>query len=213
MKRLIITTFCVLCISSTAFCQEIGGIDLLKNAIKNTEKNSVSIMSFGNGIGRCTGVLIKNDKNGAVILTAKHCVDVYEETYVDGKSVKKIGVSIDDDIAYMVISEPLENKEAVTIAKTPVKKDDTVFIYGYPKGDPFIRLGKVMFSNNDHQLARLEVIPGCSGGGVYNEKGELVGIVWGKLINEKTAFFEPLKDVKRFLIEANLVKSYSILVK
>ena len=64
--------------------------------------------------------------------------------------------------------------------------------------------GKVSRYNSDWEFLDFKVISGCSGGGIFNEKGELVSVVWGGyLMTKKEAplksVAEKLEDIKKFL--------------
>ncbi len=177
----------------------------IEKIVFKTSQSTVSIVGLGGGgVNRCSGTLYKNEPDKTIVLTAKHCTAPTEELYVENVLVIDTGVSQNDDIAYLVLEHPIVDKTPIKIAEKESKIHDIVFIIGYPNGDPYIRLGAITLITNDWQYMRMSVIPGCSGGGVYNYNGELTGILWGGFMTEPTAIFEPLSDIKRFIKQKNL---------
>lgn len=179
--------------------------------ISATEIHAVSIFSIGDGMGFCSGVLLETTDSYSKVLTAKHCINVQEEMYVEQSVVKKIEVSTSDDLA-LVTTTPILNKLPVTLAEQDEPLFKIIFTLGYPDGENlYIGVGYTLRNTSDWQWARMKVRPGCSGGGIYNENQELIGILWGGLGMEGEkpgmAIFEPISDVKKFLIETGyLVK-------
>jgi S1-C subfamily serine protease len=71
-----------------------------------------------------------------------------------------------------------------------------------------------MYTKN-YGFAKLDVIGGCSGSGLFNDNDELIGVVWGAftegaegggLFGEpiggtKIGLFETLDDVRKFLLQ------------
>ena len=194
MKKIILNLILILSLSTITFAQEATVQDIIR-------QSAVSIFSVGSGAGICSGVLIENTK----ILTAKHCIDTFEEVYVENISVKTIIASVDDDLAILVLSKPIPNKVVTKLAKYNSIIGDNVYHIGYPRFSEYYSEGIVNLKTKDHYYAILDIIPGCSGGGVWNDKGDLVGIAWGGMslggmFSSKTlAVFEPIEDVYRFL--------------
>lgn len=170
----------------------------VSSTIEIIAPTSVSITGIGNGLARCTGVVLDNRADYSKVLTAKHCVGIFEEMYVEDNAVIKIRTSVDDDLAVLTVQGYISGKKAVVFSPTDAKKHDIVYIFGYPSGDtPYIKIGYINLKSRDWQFAKIESIKGCSGGGVYNVKGELVGILWGG--NGDRTVLEPISDVKNFL--------------
>jgi V8-like Glu-specific endopeptidase len=164
-------------------------------------KSSVSIFSLGNGgMGRCSGVLINNNQGLSSVLTAKHCIGTYEETYVDGNLVNLIIASHNDDLALLLVKGTIKNKVPAKLASLNVESGP-VYTVGYPDGNPHIKYGTLSIKTQDWEFYNMEAEPGFSGGGVFNENQELIGILWGGLSFEETAIIEPIKDIRAFLRE------------
>jgi len=175
-----------------------------EDILKEMTKSSVSIFSLGSeGLGRCSGVLIDSKYGLNTILTAKHCIDTYEETYVDGKHIALIIASKMDDLAILLVNGNFTNKQPAKIAKA-LNYEEPIYIVGYPDKNIYLDVGTLYLRTNDWEFLNLYAKPGCSGGGVFNSKNELVGILWGGLSMEDTAIIEPLSDIKQFLKEIKL---------
>jgi V8-like Glu-specific endopeptidase len=171
------------------------------NAINST----ISIFMVGQeGFGRCSGIVLKNTIDESIILTAKHCISINDELYVENILATKATISMYDDLAYIVIPSEIPNKQEVIMAKENAKRFDIVFLVGYPDNKLFIESGYITHSTKDWQFSTANSISGCSGGGIFNESGELIGIIWGSIPSDNVSIFEPISDVKKFLEENNL---------
>ena len=205
MKKFIIALLLVFCFTSFSFAEEnVQEIDKTKELLVKIYESSVGIFSVGStGVGFCSGVVLKNTNKYAYILTAKHCVGPYEETYVNNSKVEKILVSTDDDLALLITAEPIEDKKETVLASRNAKWLEYVYHIGFPRAELYMQIGYTWIRAIDHQYFKMSVISGCSGGGIFNENGELVSILWGSL-GENITVGEPISDVKRFLKEANI---------
>jgi V8-like Glu-specific endopeptidase len=175
-----------------------------EDILKEMTKSSVSIFSLGQGsFGRCSGVLIESKQGLNSILTAKHCVDTYEETYVDSNLVEMTLTSKNDDLALLLVKGNINNKTPSKIANN-LSAEETIYVVGYPNSDLYIDIGSSLIKTNDWEFLKLYVKAGCSGGGIFNAKNELVGIVWGGSSTEDLAIIEPISDIKQFLKEVKL---------
>ena len=203
-KILLLIVILVFCFTSFSFAEESLEENKVKDLIMDIHNKSVTVFSIGSvGVGFCTGVVIKNESDLAYVLTAKHCIDVYEEVYVENNIVSQIIVSTDDDLALLITKKYIDDKTSAKLATKNSKWNNFVFHLGFPKSEVFIQAGITWIRSFDHQYYKLIAISGCSGGGIFNETSELVGILWGS-IGEGVAISEPISDVKRFLKEANI---------
>ena len=196
MKKILISLILICVLITPAFAQENTTLDIIR-------QSAVSIFSTGGGgAGVCSGVVIGK----TTILTAKHCIDTYEEVYVENVLVKLIIASANDDLALLIIEYPIANKKPTKLAKYDAYIGESIYHLGYPRiTEEYYNEGLIIRQTKDHQYAEINIISGCSGGGVWNKKGELIGIVWGGLefgnfLNSKVlAIFEPISDVYKFL--------------
>ena len=171
--------------------------------IQRAMRATVAIMS-GPGLG--TGVVIRREGSTALILTNQHVADpMYAATHGQVQSnnqqfplnvrfvtnVDKIGKVVwkaqdGVDLALVEVNDAPEGVEAVSWQSTPeLKYGDQVFAVGNPQGLGWTStFGKVSaFREHDYPSRKVAVIqtdtrigPGNSGGGLYTENGELVGI-------------------------------------
>ena len=175
-----------------------------EQVVNSLEKYTVEIVSIDPDMSRCSGVIIHETEVETHILTAKHCIDTTEEQYVEDLIPSFIITSPRDDLALMIVDGKIKDKQAVTISAEPIKKGDHVNLLGYPYWDktPYTADGLVIRQSEDWIWALFMSIGGCSGGGVFNDKDELVGILWGGMNSEDISIFESNADVAEFLLKA-----------
>lgn len=169
---------------------------------------------IGVGFGSCSGVLIKNTSTESIVLTAKHCIGTAEEIYVEGILATNVVISLYDDTAYLKFDQEIPGKMPVIISEFAPKKGDLAIVIGYPSFDIHVSVGAMQLKSKDWQYARINIIPGCSGSGVYNEYAELVGIAWGAIGSEKQhedktttiGVFERYEDLIRFVKDHKLLE-------
>ena len=138
------------------------------------------------GSGTLVGV---NDKHGLVI-TNWHVVrdgtGLVEVVFPDGfrSHAKPLKVDSDWDLAALVIWRP--KAEPVKIATHPPRQGDLLTIHGYGRGQYRIATGHCTnyFSpriNFPHEMVELDVEArqGDSGGPIFNQSGELAGVLFG----------------------------------
>ncbi|GAG29357.1 unnamed protein product, partial [marine sediment metagenome] len=131
--------------------------------------------------------------------TAKHCVDKDESISVEGLAVRSIAKSNNNDLVVLIIKEYILSKRPIKFAKRNALRGEEVYHLSYPKFNEFMTDGVIKFSILFLQYATFEIIPGCSGGGVFNDKSELVGLAVAFSDNEGITVFEPISDIKKFL--------------
>lgn len=126
----------------------------------------------------CSGTVV----GPHTILTVKHCVDRYpwvamvngtpaniERTHMDGGDQARIDVDLTFD-TWAVIG-------------APAKQGDRVFLYGNPLGlRDLLRRGYI--AGNAGPFLAVDLISGGgdSGAGVFNERGEVIGVWHGRVI-------------------------------
>ncbi len=195
MKKLILTLSIFLIMLSGVIAYTISSQEIYKKI----QKSSVKIYTVNPDFGFCTGTIIKDDGNEAQTLTCKHCVSLNEETYVENNRVIDIRVSASDDLAIMTTAS-IPNKEPMVLAKYKALQGYKVYVFGQPGFTKIHSVeGTILRYSEDWGYMNIKVIPGCSGGGVFDEEGKLVGVVWGGLLGDSIGIFEPLDDVKSFI--------------
>ena len=144
---------------------------------KRVQKSTVSIFSLGGSIGFCTGVIVVETDTHTGILTCKHCVSASEETLVENIPASSIIASMDEDLAFIIMKGKIPKKTSAVLAnKNPELNDELIHI-GYPIFKLWESWGKLIRTSKDWHWADFVSKGGCSGGGVYNKRSELVGIL------------------------------------
>lgn len=161
----------------------------------------VSLISIGAEAGLCTGVVIENTTTESKVLTAKHCTVNADLILIEGHSVSKIYEDANDDLSLLIISHELVGKTAINFSKVEPKEGNKLYILGYPNFIEYIAEGEFFKKGRESDYADITAIPGCSGGGVFNGNGELVGILWGgiDIKDYHILCYEPLRDILKFL--------------
>lgn len=165
---------------------------------------TVSILILGRGMGSCSGTIIHEEARKHYVLTAKHCVGISEEMYVERVRVSYAVTSTTDDLAILVMSGKIPNKKVAKISEWSAYIGETVHHVSYPSGVIYKVTGKVTRYSNDWQFLDFRAKPGCSGGGIFNTDGELVSVLWGGYMNPDPkaplkVVAEPLSDITSFL--------------
>lgn len=163
------------------------------------QKHTVSIFSLGQGLGFCSGVVIGQSDQYTYVVTCKHCVSPTEEVLVENTPADAIFTPMDDDLALIIIKGSVPGKIPASLAKSNPRYDEELIHIGYPAFELYESWGKVLRTSKDWQWASFNNRGGCSGGGVYNQNKELVGILWGRLAYDPISIYEPINDVKIFL--------------
>lgn len=142
-------------------------------AMQNKHKAKIADMR---GHSICSGAFV--DSIGD-ILTARHCaanVESIEVITVDQReyAAKVVAISANHDLALIHIDEM--NTPHFTLARG-IQQGETVYTYGSPLGIMgTLTKGIVAKLNGDVNYVDCSVLPGNSGGPLFNEAGELVGI-------------------------------------
>lgn len=161
---------------------------------------SVSILNVNPSIGLCSGTVIKNTWDESIVLTAKHCISMNEETYVEDVLVDYVIVDSEDDLALLISNSKIRRKTVAKLKVVNAWTEDIVYHVGFPSIYKTYRTkGKIVRYTKDWGYVGMFIKQGCSGGGLFNKHGELIGVVWGKLMNESVGLFEPIQDVQKFL--------------
>jgi len=188
-----------LSIATVAVFAAVTGYTFLKpDNLQAIQDSQVQVASLD---AKCTGTIIDDEQN--YILTAAHCLstnakqgfyDIIHREYKNGKiavtktykaKVIKFDKSVDLMLMQLVEGD-FESGTEVSIS-TDYKVGDPVFVYGNPIGliDILTRgvVARELMFLDSANLKRPEMVidalinVGNSGGGVFNESGELVGVL------------------------------------
>lgn len=150
-------------------------------------------------VGTCSGVLVDND----LVLTAGHCIDEIPcrdqswvlgwHRHVDGStpaspdqvrrcaSVLASSYTDTEDYALVRLDSPVAGRPAL-IARGGGEVGDRVDVSGHPYGLPMkVEVDAPVTStpNSTQFLARVDVMPGSSGGPIWDNEGRLLGVIHG----------------------------------
>ena len=178
MRNLLLQTV-VLC-SLLATCCAYNGSFMSPDVI--SQLHSANVVVIGDGT-TCSGVLVGQSK----VLTAAHCVEMCAALAVNvatsnGRSVGRVG-KCDPDADLALLDVDTKTTYQRWIAPGPARPGDPVYIVGnpilaMPMAD-FTTFGIVGIVSPTQFIIGAMVRGGSSGGGVYDLKGRLVGIVSG----------------------------------
>ena len=129
----------------------------------------------------CSAVMIAPER----ALTAAHCLDMVSPVVIiDGHryAVTEGYAASPRDIAILIV--PGAPCPCVQVSGTPLVEGDWVAAVGYPYGLPLVVVtygefqGRLIFEEDGQEYLLVTALgaPGNSGGGIFNEHGELVGI-------------------------------------
>ena len=80
-----------------------------------------------------------------------------------------------------------------------------IYTLGYPANNERYSIGKILLKIGDSFYSNASVISGCSGSGVINDKGQLIGILWGgNQIDTMSAYIE-ISHILKFLNQINVI--------
>jgi len=152
----------------------------------------VRIIAPENGaIAYGSGTLIDVRDQFGLVVTNWHVVrdatSAVEVVFPDGfrSHARPLKVDPDWDLAALVIWRP--NVEPVCLAAQPPRPGDALTIHGYGQGQYRIATGRCTQYYSPRQDLPLEIVEldvqarqGDSGGPIFNERGELAGVLFGK---------------------------------
>lgn len=163
-----------------------------KRKIEENLINSTYLISNNTTDTQGSGVLIKYNNN-FYILSAAHMVsdnnineisilnniELFEDNILIGKlSVKKINRGYDIVLFSIDNIKSLNIKNYATIADSEPGKAENIYIVGNPAGiEDLLSEGKVIVHNKYFTYFYDHSYFGSSGGGIFNQKGELVGTI------------------------------------
>jgi hypothetical protein len=169
------------------------------------------IVPESDGTAYGSGSLVGVNKDHGLVITNWHVVrdgvGLVEVVFPDGfrSNAKPLKVDSDWDLAALVIWRP--KVEPVKIATQPPRQGDLLTIHGYGRGQYRIATGHCTnyFSPRvdfPHEMVELDVEArqGDSGGPIFNQSGELAGVLFGAGEGTTLGSFAP--RVRYFLASA-----------
>lgn len=156
-----------------------------------------------------TGIIVKITEDYTYILTNKHVAPMGTYTYVikDEKKYKTeiLKNSAFNDLALIRMNGNFSDKEVVR-RFVDYKIQEKIFSIGMYRGNYFVytegTIAGISISKN--LIVNLPSYSGCSGSGIFNSKGEVVGLLWGTYSNGPSA-----RDTSKALcIPASAIKVF-----
>lgn len=145
------------------------------------EQSTVSIIHYKKADAlSCSGSVLLNTEELAIVLSADHCVTDNGSTYVNDIRVVKTYTDKKNDLAIFILNKKIKNKTAITISKKLLEYGDKVHIFGYPEEEKYYNFGYYIKKRLNRLVFRGYAISGVSGGPLFNDDIELVGVVVAK---------------------------------
>ena len=180
MRRIFVTTVCVLTFLVSAFASNVW------NPVAEKMQKSLAFLAVGDQ-GSCTAFVINEKEN--YVLTANHCfgMDIEgKDLLVDNVPTKLVARDQKHDLLVLYVKGL--DKPALHLAKSDPKVGDVVASYGFGLGleRPLFRVAIISATDvtldgsglPEHLLAvDSQFVLGQSGGPVVNEAGEVVMMV------------------------------------
>lgn len=135
-------------------------------------------------------VLVGEDEGGGsgvyvgdkLILTAYHVISVGERYYLDDDHKQELTLLRFDEENDLALLSTTEKRRHAPLGRPP-KKMDVTYTVGHPMGSSQMMVkGYIVDFTKEKLLLDSTTIRGMSGGGVYNDRGYLIGMcvsAWG----------------------------------
>jgi hypothetical protein len=149
-------------------------------------------------MGSCSGSVIKNTEEESVVLTASHCLEG-DNVVVDvmNKFSTEFYRDTKNDIAFVVFKGKLEGKKEIKFADK-VEVWEALHYIGKPRMKEYYTKGTYFDKTPRYFLGTLTIFPGCSGGAVFNSKGEVIGTAIKHYPEHNVSITTHLDDLKWF---------------
>ena len=215
-------------------CVHVPKTGSVKEEISNIYYSSVSIVTEKND-AYGSGTIIKNNKDDyIVVISAAHVVrgmeKKWQKDFEEGKATKRleffISVAYDDNLKKVEVLKIDDDKDLalfigaekesksgpyVEVSNTPPNIGDNIWAIGAPMGDQRTVTNGIVSnfenSNKKRSLYRISapVFFGNSGGGLFSNKMELIGVInsiqsiGGFIFVPGGSFAVSLKEIRQFL--------------
>lgn len=194
-----------------------------KEIVKNLERKTVALIDLGNSGDLhpyCSGVWISKN----TILTANHCVNKDETTseklvlfqdYRDQNKLARVAIvsatDSDNDLALIIATNPPDDHPIASLSQADVWDGQKVGIVGHTVGLWWsYSEGVISSTRNDvGKFSKLLQISspawfGNSGGGAFDEEGNMVGMCSWIMGKAPMMTFFVHKDIIKKFLDANL---------
>ena len=212
MKRLFTILGIVFVLSllpNTGFAEREGlRTDRLHEAIEIAVSSIVPLYARSNKGGYyqfCSGVLIRNRINESIILTASHCIKKNRPIFIESHKVYIVGRLTDQDLAYIKLNTFI-SYNAVKLSDYMTHPENDIVAIGYIKDKLHAHKGYIFYKAPTYDIGIIDVRHGMSGGGVFNDHGELIGIITARIPYINLGYFNNLKGLHTFVAVNKLLE-------
>ncbi len=159
------------------------------------------------------GVIVKASKTGCLILTSKHVIDAVSYCQDKNTLVKislqdnqeataqVVGMHHTHDLSLLWVGREGDKKEFQQSIRNynTVEVGEAVFVIGHPEGLEFSISNGLVAQKRNEELIQISapVSPGNSGGPVFDDRGNLIGIVQSSFDKKKLPNAENLNFAVR----------------
>ncbi len=126
--------------------------------------------------------------------------------YVGGCEAKVVKKDEEADLALLRVCMSAKVPDLPVFQTTPLK-DEQLLLIAQTGSNKMIRrgvfFGSYTFRGQEYMAVRIDGQDGCSGGPIYNDKGEIVGVFSGYDWSKELAIVSPGAKVQKFLADYN----------
>jgi serine protease Do len=170
-------------------------------AIENALDKIIFKVNTASGSGTCFGL-----GNNDIFITNYHVVQSFKQVCLESDSKEchladVILVDPKQDIAFLRSRSKLEMPQ-LELSRSEVKRGEKVFTAGFPYGMPLgitegiVSATNQMLQNRAFLQVDAAINPGNSGGPLFNESGQVVGIITSKFTQaDNMGFAMPVADL------------------
>ena len=165
------------------------------------------------------GVIVNIFKDGCLILTSRHVIDAVSNyqnenqivviSLQDGQQAiaKIVGMHNKLDLSLLWIRKTIDNLKFLQPIRNynTIKAGESVYVIGHPEGLAYSISNGLVSQKRNEELIQISapVSPGNSGGPVYDENGNLIGIIQSVLDKTK----KPNAENLNFAVRADVLKN------
>ena len=187
-----------------------GATTLSPDGFRTTQRVAVRVRNVGcGGVSTGSGFAVSED----VLVTNRHVVagaDTLQVSTYDGQDllVETAGAAVVADLA--IVHTRSELPAAVTLAEGDPSVGDPIEVVGFPGGGRLTSsTGRVLSFDEDPLDANAGKViitdanaePGSSGSPMYNESGQVVGVVYAAAADGSRTLAVPVSTLRRLLAD------------
>ena len=179
--------------------------EMILSSIQSTVAYTVKYSKNNKDLIRtCSGVVLENTENLAIVITASHCIQPDGQVFIDSIPAVKVAKQGTRDLALVLLNQGIPLKKPVTFPVKPQLLFDKLYYVGMPSNQLFFSQGFTIHQSYNEDIGIFSLIPGGSGGGVYNKKGELIGI--GVAYKGALGIYEHVRGLSDYVARVNIEK-------